>query len=119
MANHNRSRSPRPRAETTEMAIVYRQNEHKRQDERRASSLFLKREERSMQTNCNQFVMIWVIRTFCFQLQAVDTLDFFCGIGIKVPLIFEKEIVTLWFWSDLTINRPGFSMTFVAVEGRC
>ena len=43
----------------------------------------------------------------------------FCGIGIKVSLILDTEYgANLWFWSDSMINRPGFSMTFVAVEGR-
>ena len=48
----------------------------------------------------------------------MDTVDIFCGIGIKVSLIVDTEYAGLWFWSDSMINRPGFNMTFVAVEGR-
>ena len=51
-------------------------------------------------------------------LHAIDKFDLFCGIGIKVGLILEANFVQISFGSDYTINRPGFSMKFVALEGR-
>ena len=41
-----------------------------------------------------------------------------CGVGLKVLLISDGNIVTIKFSSDYSVNRAGFNITFVPIDGK-
>ena len=45
-------------------------------------------------------------------------LHMICGWGLNVLLMSYDNSVSVVFSSDYTVNRSGFNMTFVPVDGR-
>ena len=41
-----------------------------------------------------------------------------CGVGLKVVLISDGNVVIVKFSSDYSVNRAGFNITFVPIDGK-
>ena len=58
------------------------------------------------------------IPTSTFQIRDTEVMNILCGIGTKLNLISSKMEWLIYFYSDYTINKSGFELTFVTIDGK-
>ena len=66
----------------------------------------------------HRFYYIIAIPTSTFQIRDTEVMNILCGIGTKLNLISSKMEWLIYFYSDYTINKSGFELTFVTIDGK-
>ena len=56
--------------------------------------------------------------SFLWQVSLGSYQHYLCGYGTKIILRSDYNIVAIVFSSDFTVNRAGFNITFVPIDGK-